>query len=60
MKLKVWVEVLTRTVLTEDVIEVDDAVWAAMTEKEREAFKRDAYDGMAADIVNGGCEEIED
>lgn len=59
MKLKVWVEVFTVARWTEDVIEVADEEWAAMTPAGRERYKQDIYEGMLNDIANGGCEEVE-
>jgi hypothetical protein len=59
MKLKVWVEVLTRETLTEAVVEIPDAEWNAMTEAERVARKAAIYNDHVVEVANGGCEEVE-
>lgn len=60
MKLKVWVEIMTATDLSEDVVEVSDARWESMTPAEREEYKRGCFEDMLGNLVSGGCEEIED
>jgi hypothetical protein len=60
MKLKVWVEVFTVQQFTEDVVEVPDEQWNAMTEDERKQYKQDVYEAALNEAANGGCEEIED
>jgi hypothetical protein len=60
MKLKVWVEVFTTQRFTEDLVEVPDEQWAAMSDAERAQYKQTAYEAMLIDIANGGCEEVEE
>jgi hypothetical protein len=60
MKLKVWVEVMTVQRITEDIVEVPDEKWAAMTEVEREQYKSSIYEDLASQVANGGCEEIDE
>lgn len=59
MKLKVWVEVFTVDRYTEDIVEVDDVLWNAMTPAEREAYKGEVFNNAQNGIANGGCEEVE-
>jgi hypothetical protein len=60
VKLRVWVEVLTVHPLVEDVVEVPDGQWTAMTEDEREQYKQDVFTAALIEVANGGCEEIEE
>lgn len=60
MKFRVWVEVFTVDRVTEDVIEVPEEKWDAMSPAERDAYMAGCFDGMRDNVANGGYEEIEE
>lgn len=60
VRFKVWVEVMTTQRWTEDVVEVPDEQWDAMSDAEREEYKKHVYLDMQTDVASGGWEEIED
>lgn len=58
MQFKIWVEVFTTTRFTEEVIDVPDDEWNALTPAEREARMEAAFDDMRNEIANGGWEQL--
>lgn len=58
-KFKIWTEVFSVQRWHEEIIEVPDSEWAAMTPAEREQRMADAFEEQRNEIANGGYEVIE-